>query len=162
MIIKENTWFSYFIHWICKFLRVILLPIITKVKLFSTFVCPTEILSFNENRKELNKIGADVVVCSTDSHFCHLGWSNLARDQGGVGPLDIPMLSDKSLQISRSYGVLRDDGCAWRGLFIIDGKQILRQITVNDMQTARSTDETIRLIKTIQTTDKEGETCPIV
>lgn len=57
------------------------------------------------------------------------------------------------MKISRDYGVLlEDEGIALRGLFIIDPKGILRQITVNDLPVGRSVDETIRLIKAFQFT----------
>jgi hypothetical protein len=55
--------------------------------------------------------------------------------------------------MSRDYGVLlEDEGIALRGLFIIDPKGTLRQITVNDLPVGRSVDETIRLIKAFQFT----------
>lgn len=44
-----------------------------------------------------------------------------------------------------------------RGLFIIDGKGILRQITVNDLPVGRSVDETLRLVQAFQFTDQFGE-----
>ena len=44
-----------------------------------------------------------------------------------------------------------------RGLFIIDGHGILRQITMNDLPVGRSTDETLRLLQAFQYTDKHGE-----
>ncbi len=50
-----------------------------------------------------------------------------------------------------------DDGIAFRGLFIIDGSGILRQITINDLPVGRSVDETLRLVQAFQFTDKYGE-----
>ena len=47
-----------------------------------------------------------------------------------------------------------------RGLFLIDDKGILRQITVNDLPVGRDVDETLRLIQAYQFTDKHGEVCP--
>ena len=48
----------------------------------------------------------------------------------------------------------------YRGLFIIDDKGVLRQITVNDLPVGRSVDETLRLVQAFQFTDKHGEVCP--
>lgn len=45
----------------------------------------------------------------------------------------------------------------FRGLFIIDGRGVLRQITMNDLPVGRSTDETLRLLQAFQYTDKHGE-----
>ncbi|XP_015752406.1 PREDICTED: peroxiredoxin-4-like [Acropora digitifera] len=50
--------------------------------------------------------------------------------------------------------------CYFRGLFIIDDKGTLRQITMNDLPVGRSVDETLRLVQAFQYTDKHGEVCP--
>eukprot|EP00695_Tsukubamonas_globosa_P003631 TRINITY_DN742_c0_g1_i6.p2 TRINITY_DN742_c0_g1~~TRINITY_DN742_c0_g1_i6.p2 ORF type:complete len:99 (-),score=64.28 TRINITY_DN742_c0_g1_i6:109-405(-) len=75
--------------------------------------------------------------------------------------MKIPIIADITKQISRDYGVLiEEEGIALRGLFIIDGKGTLRQITVNDLPVGRSVDETLRLLKAFQYTDVHGEVCP--
>jgi len=65
------------------------------------------------------------------------------------------------MKIARDYGVLLEDaGVALRGLFLIDPKGTLRQITINDLPVGRSVDETIRLIKAFQFVEEHGEVCP--
>merc|ERR1711862_510151 len=77
------------------------------------------------------------------------------------GNLEIPLLSDLTHTISKEYGVyLENSGIALRGLFIIDPKGILRQITMNDLPVGRSVDETLRLVQAFQYTDEHGEVCP--
>lgn len=126
-----------------------------------TFVCPTEIIAFSDRAEEFRKIGCEVIGVSTDSHFTHLAWINTPRKQGGLGELRIPLLADKSMKIARDYGVLQEEsGVPFRGLFVIDGKQNLRQITVNDLPVGRSVDETLRLVQAFQFTDEHGEVCP--
>ncbi|VCW98832.1 unnamed protein product [Gulo gulo] len=126
-----------------------------------TFVCPTEIIAFGDRIEEFRSINAEVVACSVDSQFTHLAWINTPRRQGGLGPIRIPLLSDLTHQISKDYGVyLEDSGHTLRGLFIIDDKGILRQITLNDLPVGRSVDETLRLVQAFQYTDKHGEVCP--
>ncbi|XP_037368509.1 peroxiredoxin-4 isoform X2 [Talpa occidentalis] len=126
-----------------------------------TFVCPTEIIAFGDRIEEFRSINAEVVACSVDSQFTHLAWINTPRKQGGLGSLKIPLLSDLTHQISKDYGVyLEDSGHTLRGLFIIDDKGILRQITLNDLPVGRSVDETLRLVQAFQYTDKHGEVCP--
>lgn len=125
---------------------------------YSTFVCPTEIIAFSERIAEFQKINCDIVAASTDSHFSHLAWINTPRKSGGLGGLNIPLLADKSAKIARRYGVYNEEtGVPYRGLFIIDDKQNLRQITVNDLPVGRSVDETLRLVQAFQFTDKHGE-----
>ncbi|XP_065293094.1 peroxiredoxin-4-like [Dermacentor albipictus] len=126
-----------------------------------TFVCPTEIIAFSDRIQEFKALNAEVVACSVDSPFTHLAWINTPRKQGGLGPIKIPLLSDLTHQISKDYGVyLEDLGHTLRGLFIIDDKGNLRQITMNDMPVGRSVDETLRLVQAFQYTDKHGEVCP--
>ena len=45
----------------------------------------------------------------------------------------------------------------YRGLFIIDDKGILRQITMNDLPVGRSVDEVLRLVQAFKFTDEHGE-----
>lgn len=126
-----------------------------------TFVCPTEIIAFSDRVKEFHALGCEVIGASTDSHFTHLAWINTSRKEGGLGSLNIPLLADKTHNVSKAYGVLNEDnGIPFRGLFIIDGKQNLRQITVNDLPVGRSVDETLRLVQAFQYTDEHGEVCP--
>jgi len=126
-----------------------------------TFVCPTEIIAFNDRADDFRKINCELVACSTDSHFSHFAWINTPRKDGGLGQMRIPILADTNHQISRDYCVLKEDeGIAFRGLFIIDDKQNLRQITVNDLPVGRDVDETLRLVQAFQYTDKHGEVCP--
>ncbi|XP_014774890.1 peroxiredoxin-1 [Octopus bimaculoides] len=127
-----------------------------------TFVCPTEITAFSDRVEEFKKINCEVVACSTDSHYSHLAWINTPRKQGGLGEMKIPLLADKILKIASDYGCLKEDeGISFRGLFIIDEKGVLRQITINDLPVGRSVDETLRLVQAFQFTDKHGEVCPV-
>ncbi|CAF5228087.1 unnamed protein product, partial [Rotaria magnacalcarata] len=50
-----------------------------------------------------------VVAISVDSQFTHLAWLNTPREQGGLGKIQIPLLSDLTHQISKDYGVFLQD-----------------------------------------------------
>ncbi|KAK0166582.1 hypothetical protein PV327_004075 [Microctonus hyperodae] len=126
-----------------------------------TFVCPTEILAFSDQINEFKRLNIEVVAASVDSHFTHLAWINTPRKDGGLENIAIPLISDLTHKISKDYGVyLEDLGHTLRGLFIIDGKGILRQITLNDLAVGRSVEETLRLVQAFQYTDEHGEVCP--
>lgn len=131
-----------------------------------TFVCPTEIIAFSDRFEEFKKIGCEVAAVSVDSKFTHLAWINTPRKEGGLGKMNIPLISDLSKTISRDYGVLLEDGedqgISLRGLFIISDKGIIRQITINDLPVGRSVDETLRLVQAFQQADKNpGQVCPV-
>ena len=75
----------------------------------STFVCPTEILAFNDRLDEFHEIGTEVVACSVDSKYTHYAWINTPREDGGLVGLRLPLLSDLTKQIAKDYGVLLED-----------------------------------------------------
>uniref|UniRef100_A0A8B9WN14 Peroxiredoxin-2 n=1 Tax=Bos mutus grunniens TaxID=30521 RepID=A0A8B9WN14_BOSMU len=123
-----------------------------------TFVCPTEIVAFSDRAAEFHKLNCEVLGVSVDSQFTHLAWINTPRKEGGLGPLNIPLLADVTRKLSSDYGVLKEDeGIAYRGLFVIDGKGVLRQVTINDLPVGRSVDEALRLVQAFQYTDEHGE-----
>merc|ERR1711935_676117 len=92
-----------------------------------TYVCPTELIAFSEAHNEFAKANSKVLGISVDSHFTHLAWTKLSRNQGGLGKINYPLFADISKDVSRDYGVLVEDpedglyGASLRGLFIIDG-----------------------------------------
>lgn len=45
----------------------------------STFVCPTEIIAFNDRANEFKALNTELVAVSIDSHFSHLAWINTPR-----------------------------------------------------------------------------------
>ncbi|KAJ2771158.1 Peroxiredoxin [Coemansia linderi] len=126
-----------------------------------TFVCPTEITSFSDHIASFAELNCAVAVCSTDSEYAHYNWRQQARKDGGVGPVAVPMLADRTMEMSRSYGVLNEDeGRAFRGLFVIDPKQVVRIAVVNDMPVGRSVEETLRLVSALKFTEENGQVCP--
>ena len=131
-----------------------------------TFVCPTEIRQYSDRVAEFEKLGAQVIAASVDSKFSHLAWTKQDRKTGGLGEMKIPIISDLTKEISRDYGVLIEDpkdgdnGVSFRGIFIIDPKQNLRQITVNDLPVGRNVEETMRLVQAFQYHEEKGDVVP--
>jgi len=122
-----------------------------------TFVCPTEIIAFSDAYQQFKDINCELIAASVDSEYSHLAWCQLSRKEGGLGKLNIPIVSDMTKSIARKYGVLIEEaGVALRGLFLIDDKGVIRNITINDLPVGRSVDETLRLVKAFQFTDKYG------
>merc|ERR1712228_1088480 len=61
-----------------------------------TYVCPTELIAYSEQISEFKAINTEVLGVSTDSHFTHLAWIKTARNEGGLGKIDYPLLADIS------------------------------------------------------------------
>ncbi len=139
-----------------------------------TFVCPTEIIAFQEKLAEFEQRNTAVVGVSTDSEFSHWKWLQTEKKSGGIKGVKYPLVADNSLNISRAYDVLAgdfeydDDGnqflegdaLAYRGLFLIDKQGVVRHQLVNDMPLGRNIDEAIRMVDALQFFEKNGEVCP--
>ncbi|MEA3166701.1 MAG: hypothetical protein QOJ26_1573 [Thermoplasmata archaeon] len=125
-----------------------------------TFVCPTEIIAFSDRVKEFESRGVQVVGVSIDSEYSHLAWKGTPRAQGGLGAIAYPLVADIKKEIATAFDTLADDGTAFRGLFLIDRKGVVRHALVNDHPLGRSIDEALRVVDALQHTEKHGEVCP--
>lgn len=125
-----------------------------------TFVCPSEIIAFDEALDKFRAKNAEVIGVSVDSHFTHLAWKNTPRDQGGIGDINYPLVADLDKNISREYGILSGESVALRGLFLIDKEGVVRHELVNDLGLGRSVDEAIRMLDALQFSEEHGEVCP--
>ena len=125
-----------------------------------TFVCPSEIIAFDKKIEDFKKRNTEVVSVSVDSEFTHFAWRNTPRKEGGIGPVQFPMVADITKNISRSYGILINEAIALRGLFLIDRQGIVRHELINDLPLGRNVDEAIRMVDALQFFEKNGEVCP--
>lgn len=139
-----------------------------------TFICPTELLSFQNHLKDFEQRDAVVVGCSVDSHFSHWKWLQTEKNDGGIKGVRYPLVADQSLTIAENYGVLAgqhgytEEGeavfqgspVAYRATFIIDKEGVIRHETINDTGIGRSVNETIRTLDAIIHLEKHGEVCP--
>lgn len=113
-----------------------------------TFVCPTEIKGFNALLAEFEKINASILAISTDSKYSHKAWIA----SGALGELNYPLGSDFTKKVATDFGVLnQNEGGAKRGLFIIDPQGVVQHILVHNDKVGRSVDETLRVLKALQT-----------
>lgn len=139
-----------------------------------TFVCPTELIAFQEKLVEFEARNVAVVGASTDSAFSHWKWLQTPQNEGGIKGVKYPIVADQTLMISSAYDVLAgnfdysDAGedifvgapQAYRGLFLIDKEGVVRHQVVNDMPLGRNVDEALRVIDALQFVEENGEVCP--
>ncbi len=119
-----------------------------------TFVCPTEIVSFNDHFEEFAKRDTNVVGASIDSQFVHLAWRN---NHAGLKGLKFPMLADTSKSLSEELGILEPvNKIAYRATFIIDPEGTIQHVSVNGLNVGRNVKEIIRILDALQT----GELTP--
>jgi len=125
-----------------------------------TFVCPTEIVAFSDAASKFKERNCEIIASSVDSVFSHLAWTQQDRNDGGLGEVNFPILSDLNKEVATAYEVLNEDGVALRGLFLIDDKNIVQHSTINNLSVGRNVDEALRLLKAYQFTAEKGEVCP--
>ena len=125
-----------------------------------TFVCPSEIIAFNNRLSEFKQRGAEVIGVSVDSHFTHHAWKSTPVDKGGIGNIEFPLVADLTKSIARSYDVLVNESVAFRGTFMIDKKGVVRHQIINDLPLGRNVDEALRMIEALNFTEEHGEVCP--
>lgn len=126
-----------------------------------TFVCPSEILAYSNRVPQFKERNVKVVAVSVDSQYTHNAWRNTAPKDGGLGPVQFPMVADMTKQIARDYDVLVEDaGVALRGTFLIDKDGIVRHQLVNDLPLGRNADEALRMVDALQFHEENGEVCP--
>ena len=139
-----------------------------------TFVCPTEILAFQEKLAEFEKRNVAVVGCSIDSHFSHYAWLQTPKEKGGIQGVTFPLVADTAKTIASNYDVLAGEysynengemeftgeAVAYRALFLIDKDGIVRHQLVNDLPLGRNVDEALRMVDALQHFEEKGEVCP--
>ena len=139
-----------------------------------TFVCPTELIAFQKHIKEFEDRNTAVVACSIDSKFSHWAWLGTEQKNGGIKGVTYPIVADLSKMISINYGVLAGtytldaqnnlsfsgNPVAYRGLFLIDKKGIVRHQVINDLPLGRSVHEALRMIDALNFNKENGEVCP--
>lgn len=139
-----------------------------------TFVCPTEIIAFQDKIAEFEKSNTAVVGCSVDSQFSHWAWLNTDKKNGGIKGVKFPLVADLSKTIAENFGVLagqygydeegnttfEGEPVAYRGLFLIDKEGKIRHQVINDLPLGRSVDEALRMVDALQHFEEYGEVCP--
>lgn len=139
-----------------------------------TFVCPSELHAFQEKLSEFESRGVKLVACSTDTEESHWGWLQMDKANGGIKGITYPIIADTNKTISDAYDVLLgeyqydENGAlvatntmiAYRGLFLIDKKGVVRHQIVNDLPLGRNVDEAIRMVDALQFNEENGEVCP--
>ncbi len=67
-----------------------------------TFNCPTEIEDAADNYAEFEKMGAEVYIVTTDTHFSHKVWHETSP---AVGKARFPLVGDPTHTLTRGFDV---------------------------------------------------------
>jgi peroxiredoxin (alkyl hydroperoxide reductase subunit C) len=126
-----------------------------------TFVCPTEIMAHDRRVAAFKERDVEVVGVSIDSQFTHFAWRTTPVNEGGIGPVQFPIVADVKHEITRAYGIGHPDaGVALRASFLIDREGTVQHQVVNNLPLGRNVDEMLRMVDALQFTEEHGEVCP--
>jgi peroxiredoxin 2/4 len=141
-----------------------------------TFVCPTEILAFQDSLSEFEKRNTIVIGASVDTAEVHFAWLNTPKDNGGIEGVTFPLLADTNRNLSSQLGILDIESetydeetgnvviegsyVAYRATYLIDEEGRIFHESINDMPLGRNVDEYLRLIDAFTHVQEKGEVCP--
>ncbi|MCY4042225.1 MAG: peroxiredoxin [Candidatus Dadabacteria bacterium] len=127
-----------------------------------TPVCTTELGEVARIKAEFSARGVKVIGLSVDSVEDHNGWkADIEETQGSA--VDFPMLADKDRKVADLYGMIHpsaNDTMTVRSVFIIDPGKKIRLTLTYPASTGRNFDEILRVIDSMQLTDKSKVATP--
>jgi len=126
-----------------------------------TPVCTTEFVAFQKRYEKFKEMGAELIGLSIDQVFSHIKWIEWIKEKLGV-KIEFPIIADDTGNIAKLYGMIHPGKGTntVRSVFIIDPQGILRALLYYPQETGRNIDEILRLLKALQTSDKEGVALP--
>jgi peroxiredoxin (alkyl hydroperoxide reductase subunit C) len=127
-----------------------------------TPVCTTELVAFAQIALDLRKRNVELLGLSIDSTYSHIAWVR-AIEQQFKTTIPFPIIADLNKEIATLYGMIMPGESKTetsRCVFVIDPNGILRAMIYYPLTTGRNTDEILRLIDALQTTDKHGVATP--
>jgi peroxiredoxin (alkyl hydroperoxide reductase subunit C) len=124
-----------------------------------TFNCPTEIEDAADNYAEFQKVGAEVYIVTTDTHFSHKVWHETSP---AVGKATFPLVGDPTHQLTNAFGVhIPEAGLSLRGTFVINPEGVIKTLEIHDNAIARDVSETLRKLKAAKfVAENPNEVCP--
>ena len=109
-----------------------------------TFICPTEIAAMDKLVDE----GVTVVGFSGDNEYCKLNWK---ETNALIKNIRHPLVADTGLSLSKELGIVDENaGVCLRATFIVDPHNVIKSVTINELDTGRNATEIIRTVKALQ------------
>lgn len=127
-----------------------------------TPVCTTEFVGFAQLAPEFEQRNAQLLGLSIDSVPAHLAWTRDIEENLGV-KVPFPVIADLDTKVAQLYGMIHPGASATatvRAVFLIDPKRVLRAMVYYPMSTGRAMDEFLRVLDSLQTTDKHSVSTP--
>ena len=127
-----------------------------------TPVCTTELGTVAKLKPEWEKRNVKVIGLSVDPISDHHGWAADIKETQGAA-LNFPLVADPDRKVSDLYGMIHpnaSDTFTVRSVFIIDPANKVRLILTYPAATGRNFEEILRVIDSLQLTDKHKVATP--
>jgi len=128
-----------------------------------TPVCTTELGEAARLKPEFDKRGVKVIGLSVDSLDRHDGWAaDIAETTGST--LNFPMIADTDRKVSELYGMIHpeaDPSVTVRTVYVIDPAHKVRLTLTYPPSTGRNFLEVLRVIDSLQLTDRAKVATPV-
>lgn len=128
-----------------------------------TPVCTTELGAVARLKSEFDKRGVKVIGLSVDPVTDHTKWAKDIEETQGTA-LNFPLLADADKKVSLLYDFIHpnaSDTFTVRSVVIIDPSKKVRLIITYPASTGRNFDEILRVIDSLQLTDKHKVATPV-
>ncbi|HEX7125357.1 MAG TPA: peroxiredoxin [Thermodesulfobacteriota bacterium] len=127
-----------------------------------TPVCSTEFGGFAQRQAEFERRGVQLIGVSVDSVYSHIAWIRDIEKNFGV-KIGFPVIADLDQKVARLYGMVHEPMAVTstvRCVYFIDPEQKLRALLYYPLSTGRNIDEILRVIDSLQVTDRYGVATP--
>ena len=127
-----------------------------------TPVCTTELGLVSKLKPEFETRGVKVIGLSVDPTDSHEGWAKDIEETQGAA-LNFPLIADHDRKVSDLYGMIHpnaSDTMTVRSVFVIDPSHKVRLTLTYPASTGRNFDELLRVIDSLQLTDKHKVATP--
>ncbi len=127
-----------------------------------TPVCTTEFMAFQAIYPQLREMNTELLGLSIDSVYSHIAWVRNIEEKMSV-KIEFPVIADLNKDVAYKYGMIMPEESKTetvRTVFVIDDKQVIRAISYYPLSAGRNMDEILRLIQSLQTSDRHGVATP--
>ena len=128
-----------------------------------TPVCTTELGATAKLKGEFDKRGVKVLAISVDPVESHKGWVGDIEETQGCA-VNFPILADPDRKVADLYDMIHpnaNDTLTVRSVFVIDPQKKIRLIITYPASTGRNFNEILRVIDSLQLTDKHKVATPV-
>ena len=128
-----------------------------------TPVCTTELGETARLKDQFAQRNTKVIAISVDPVEDHKGWSGDIEETQGCS-VNFPIIADTDHKVSQLYDMLHPgegDSSTVRSVFLIDPNKKIRMTMTYPKSAGRNFDEILRVIDSIQLTDKHKVATPV-